>query len=164
MHLVLLALLAFAPPAAKTADPYAQLRLYDGSWQVTPKGAAKPDVLTNHCALLGQFFACAQNVNGSPGGLVVFLPVNGKPNHFYTQTIMPEGRATGRDELEIEGNQWTYSSRRDENGKTTYYRTLNTFSDKNHIHFEQGQSTNNKDWTVQNSGDEVRMSTSRGAH
>ena len=163
MHLVLLLLLAFGPPASKPADLYSSLRLYEGTWQVTRKGSIKPDVLINHCALLGQFYACAQNVNGTPGGLVVFLPINGQPGHFFTQTILPEGRATGRDELTIDGNQWTYTSRRDQDGKTTWFRTINTFSDKNHIHFEQGESTNNKDWTVQNSGDELRTGTSRNA-
>ena len=162
MYFLLLALLAFASAAEKPADPYAPLRLYNGSWEVTRKGATKPDALVNHCALLGQFFACGQTVNGAPGGLVVFIPVNGQSGHYYTQTIMPEGRATGRDELRIEGNQWTYTSRRDENGVTTYFRTLNTFADNNHIHFEQRDSNNNKDWTVRNSGDEVRTNAPRG--
>ena len=163
MFLVQLALFAFAPQTAKSTDPYAPLRLYEGSWQVTRKGAAKPDVLVNHCALLGQFFACGQTVNGSAGGLVVFIPANKQPGRFYTQTILPEGRATGRDELQIDGNQWTYTSRRDENGATTYYRTINTFSDKNHIHYEQSESGNNKDWVVKNAGDEVRTGSSRNS-
>lgn len=161
MHVLLVALLAFAPPSAKPADPYAALRLYDGAWQVTRKEASKPDILINHCAVLGQYYACGQNVGGVPGGLVVFIPVKDQPGHYYTQTIMPEGRATGRDDLRVEGNQWTYTSRRDEMGTTTYYRTINTFLDKNHIHFEQAQSNNNKDWTVQHSGDEVRTSSER---
>ncbi len=169
LALVLIASFTASAPAApgtasKTPDPYTALRVYDGTWQVTRKGAAKADTLVNHCAVLGTFFACGQGVNGAPGGLVVFIPVNGQPGHYYTQTIMPEGRATGRDDLRIDGNQWTYSSRRDENGKTTYFRTVNTFSDKNHIHFEQAQSENNKDWSVQGSGDEVRSSAASGKH
>lgn len=161
MLFVLLALLAFAPSAGKPADPYAALRLYDGSWHVTRKGAVKPEVLINECAVLGLYFACGQNINGSPGGLIVFIPVNGQAGYYYTQTIMPAGRATGRDDLRIEGSQRTYTSRRDENGVTTYYRTTNTFVDKNHIHFEQAESKNNKDWDVKNSGDEVRTGSGR---
>jgi hypothetical protein len=161
MHVLLFALLAFAPPSSKPADPFAALRLFDGTWQVTRKGASKPEILINRCAVLGQFFACGQNVNEAPSGLVVFIPVNNEPDHYYTQTIMPEGRATGRDDLRIEGKRWTYTSRRDEYGTTTYYRTINDFSDKNHIHFERAESNNNKDWNVKNAGDEVRTSGGR---
>ncbi len=162
MYFLTLLLLAFAPQAvhaAKAPDAaYSALRNYEGTWQVsrkdTPPGA-KPDTLVNQCALLGKFFACAQTINGAPGGLVIYIP-SGKPGHFWTQTVMPEGRATGRDELEISGDQWTYMSRRDQDGKTTFYRTTNTFKDKNHIHFEQAQSNNGSDWKVNGSGDEVR--------
>ncbi len=153
-------ILALAAQAGYAAQPpaseYSALWRYQGTWRVTSKAGAKPDVLINQCSVLGQFFACGQNVNGQPGGLVVFIP-NGKPGHFYTQTIMPEGRATGRDDLQISGDQWIYSSRRDEGGKTTFYRTTNTFSGRNRIHYEQAQSTDGSQWTVQSSGDEVRV-------
>jgi hypothetical protein len=161
MHVLVMAWLAFVSPPVRPADPYTPLRLYDGTWEITRKGASKPDILINHCAVLGQFFACGQNVNGVSGGLVVFIPVKDQPGHYYTQTIMPEGRATGRDDLRIEGSQWMYTSRRDDNGTTTYYRTINNFTDKNHIHFEQSESNNNKDWTVKNAGDEVRTASAR---
>jgi hypothetical protein len=156
----LLSGLVFAASTAKTNDPvYAPLFRYVGTWQISranmPAGS-KPDTLINDCALVGRYFACQQTVNSSPGGLVVYIPTN-QPGHFYTQTILPEGRATGRDELEIAGDQWTYTSRRDQNGRTTFYRTRNTFAGKNRIHFEQAESNNGKDWTVQNSGDEVRL-------
>jgi hypothetical protein len=88
----------------------------------------------------------------------VFLPA-GKPEHFYTQSIMPDGRATGRNDLQISGDVWTYTSRRDEGGKTTFYRTLNTFSGKSRIHFESDHSDNGKDWTVDASGDELHVAT-----
>jgi hypothetical protein len=147
-------------PPTKTADPaFAPLWLYDGTWHVSRKdqpAGAKPDTLSNQCALLGKFFTCSQVVNGAQQGLVVFLPANG-PGHFYTQSIMPDGRATGRNELQISGDTWTYTSRRDEGGKTTFYRTLNTFNGKTKIHFESSHSENNKDWTIDSSGDEVRV-------
>lgn len=161
MLLLMSALFALAAPPDKMTDPYAPLRSYEGTWQVTRKNAGKPDVLINQCGVLGQYFACAQNVNGIPGELIVFIPQTDRPGHFYTQTIMPGGRATGRDDLQIEGKQWTYTSRRDEYGKTTYFRTTNAFSDNNHIHFEQAESNNNKDWNVTGSGDESRVSKTR---
>jgi len=159
MHFLMILALAMQAGKALPDSDYATLWRYQGAWQVTTQNrpaGSKPDILVNQCAVLGRFFACGQNVNGQAGGLVVFIP-SGKPGHLYTQTIMPQGRATGRDDLEISGDQWSYTSRRDELGKTTFYKTTNTFKDKNHIHFEQAISTDGKQWTIQNSGDEVRV-------
>ncbi len=151
--------------APNTSDTtYAALWLYNGSWQVTRNGA-KPDELKNECALVGRYFTCQQTVNGTPGELLIFVPTN-KPGHYYTQTVMPEGRAGGRGDLEIAGDHWTYTSTWDEGGKTTYYRTTNVFTGKTRIHFEQAESSNNKDWKVTGSGDEVHVSsgTTKVAH
>src|SRR5947209_5554730 len=124
--ILLFGLAAPVIPQSKPADPaFAPLWLYDGSWEVThkDKGAGgKPDILSNQCALLGKFFTCSQLVNGAQQGLLVFLPAT-QPGHFYTQSIMPDGRATGRNDLQISGDTWTYTSRRDEGGRTTFYRT-----------------------------------------
>ena len=72
---------------------------------------------------------------------------------------MAEGRAGGRDDLEIAGDHWTWSSRRqDQPGKITYYRTTNVFVAKNRIHYEQAESADGKQWMAKDSGDEVRVS------
>src|SRR6185437_8442577 len=83
----------------------------------------------------------------------------GLAGHYYTQTVMPEGRATGRDDLEISGNKWTFTSRRLEYGKSKYCRSIYTFADHNHIHFEQAQSADGTHWTAKASGDQVRGKT-----
>lgn len=143
-------------------DPaYAPLWPYQGTWQVAASGQ-KPYELVNECAVVGKYFACQQTINGKAGGLLVIIPT-GQPGHYYTQTIMPEGRATGRDDLEISGTQWIYRSRRQEGSKTTQYRTINNFIGKDHIHFEQAQSTDGKEWKVVNSGDQRRTSTKPAA-
>lgn len=150
----------FVCDAAPAADSvYAPLWLYQGTWQVTRQGTAqgKPDTLKNQCALVGRYFACQQTVNGTPGALLVFIPTS-QPGHYYTQNIMPEGRATGRADLEISGNRWIFSNTWDQGGRTTYYRTTNIFTGKTHIHFEQAESSNNRDWTVKSSGEETRTS------
>jgi hypothetical protein len=149
---------AATPPASSKAD-FAPLLAYQGTWHVMRKDAKdpKPDILINHCSLLGQFFACAQNVNAQPGALVVFLH-KGAPGHFLVQNIMPDGRATGLTDLTVNGDTWTYMDRRDENGQTTFYRTLNVFSGRNKIHFESSHSKNGKDYSVDLSGDESRVS------
>ena len=144
----------------KTEDPrYTSLRLYQGAWNIVRKSGdatAKPDRLVNDCALMGQYFACAQSVNGSAGGLIVFIPSQ-KTGSYYTQTITTDGRATGRADLVISGDQWTYSSRwPQESGKIVYYRTTNVFTGKNRIHFEQLESADGTHWTLKQAGDEVR--------
>lgn len=142
------------------SDPvYAPLWLYQGTWQVTRSAGQKPDQLVNQCALVGKYFTCQQTVNGQAGALLVIIPA-GQPGRYYTQTILPEGRATGRDDLEISGERWTYLSRRQEGGTVTRYRTINTFSGKDRIHFEQAEATGDKDWVVKGTGDERRISLS----
>lgn len=153
LYLVLLIIVA-TTPASRAAD-YHALWLYNGTWQVTRKPGVKPEDLKNECALVGKFFACQQTVNGQLSALIVFVPKD-KPGQFYTQSINPQGRATGRGDLEISGDHWTYTSNWDEGGKTIYYRTTNLFTGKNRIHFEQEESSDGKQWKVTGSGDEVR--------
>jgi len=154
---VVLLLFALAAPGSQTSKSsdavYAPLWLYNGDWQVTRKGA-KSDALKNDCALVGRYFVCQQTVNGTPGELLIFIPTS-KAGHYSTQTVMPEGRAGGRGDLEIAGDRWTYTSTWDAGGKTVYYRTTNVFTGKNHIHFEQAESDDNKEWKVTGSGDEA---------
>jgi hypothetical protein len=159
--LIMLALVDQSGHLSKSADAvYAPLWLYQGTWQVTRKSAdkgAKPQQLVNHCALLGKYFACQQTVDGGEGALLIFIP-GGKPGHYYTQSVTPDGRATGKADLEISGDHWTFSSRwPQENGKITYYRTSNVFNGKNHIHFEQAESADGTQWTQKDSGDEIRI-------
>ncbi len=146
--------------AAPAADPvYAPLWLYQGGWRVSRSDlapGAKPDELKNQCALLGKYFACQQTVNGQAGALIIFIPA-ATAGQYYTQNVRLEGFASGRGNLEIAGDRWTYLSTRDESGKTVYYRTLNVFTGKNRIHFENAESNDGKNWKVTGSGDEVRV-------
>jgi hypothetical protein len=137
---------------------FAPLWLYDGGWQVAPKNiaaGAKPDQLLNECKQVGMYFTCQQTVNGKAGALLIFIPTE-KKGHYYTQNVRPEGFASGRGDLDIEGDRWTYLSRALEDGKSKYYRTQNVFNGKDHIHYESSESSDGSKWTVTNSGDEVR--------
>ena len=141
------------------ADPFAPLRLYAGAWRVTRSGmpnGAKPDDLTNQCTIVGKYFVCQQTVNGAVTSLMIFVPAE-QPGHYYTQNVNTQGRALGRGDLEISGDHWVFSSSWDQGGKMSFYRTTNTFTGHDHIHFEQQQSTNRKDWTTASSGDETRV-------
>lgn len=162
MRLLVLAAMLWMVPliaAAPATDPvYAPLLLYQGTWHVSrsnlPPGG-KPDELKNQCALLGKFYACQQTINGQQGALVIFIPA-AKAGQYYTQNIRVDGFASGRSDLSIAGDQWTYLTTRDDSGRTIYYRTINVFSGKNRIHFESAESNDGKNWKVTGSGDEVR--------
>ena len=159
--ILLLIFLSVISGAAPTSPPpHDSLMLYQGNWKVTRKSAgpsAKPDELQNQCASVGKFFTCQQTVNGSVVALLVFVPTN-QPGHFATQVVLPEGRATGRGDLEISGNRWVFTSSWNQGSKTTRYRTTNVFADKNHIHFEQEESPDGVHWETKDSGDDVRVS------
>jgi hypothetical protein len=156
---ILLLLVLGAANPVKTADPYTPLWLYSGSWQVSHKDQP-PEKLTNQCALVGRFFTCEQTVNGVHGNLLIFIPATDKPGHYYTQNVRPEGRASSRGDLEIEGDRWVYSSTWDQGGSTTYYRTTNIFKGRNKIAYEQAESKDNQNWVVKNSGEEIRVTAS----
>jgi len=143
-------------PLRGADDPYAPLWLYQGSWHEMPKGK-EPFELTNQCALIGKYFGCQQTVGGKIEALVIFVPAE-QNGHYFTQSVLPEGWAMGRGELEIEGDRWTYSSKAQDGAKTTYYRTTNVFKGKDQIHYEQSESPDGKQWTTTGSGDEVRAS------
>lgn len=154
---VMLLLPAGTGAAPSSADPV--LSLYAGSWTVTRGGAAtgsKPEQLHNQCSSVGKYFACEQSVNGNVTGLLLIIPAS-QSGHYNTQTVLPDGRATGKGELVISGNQWVFSSIWNSGGKTVRYRTTNTFSDKNHIHFQQEESSDGIRWQTTGSGDDVRI-------
>jgi hypothetical protein len=156
---ILLLVFALLDPSAGAPPPggpvYAPLWLYQGAWQSTDKNG-KIDKLENQCSLIGLYFACQQTVNGKVGSLIVFVPTD-KSGGYHTQAVLPEGWATGRGDLTIAGDLWTYSSKDVESDKTTYYRTTNVFTGKDKIHYEQSQSPDGVKWTVTNSGDEQRV-------
>lgn len=153
---ILTAMLALA----ETGDVYAPLRLYQGSWEMTPKGEAsgtKATRVDNDCARVGKFYGCQQTVDGKTAALVLFLPAE-KPGHYFTQSLQMDGTANGRGELDIEGDRWVYLGHGEEKGKATIFRTTNVFTGKDRIHFELAQSVDDgKTWTAGMSGDEVRV-------
>jgi hypothetical protein len=143
---------------------YKPLRLYNGSWTITMRdeSGAKPitNVLVNTCSLVGRFFVCQQTVNGKVDALVIFAPSD-SAGHYFTQSVMPDGSATGRGELVIDGSHWVFSSKEDDNGKSTFYRTTNDFTGADRIHFESAQSADGKSWTTTRTGDEVHGSVQK---
>ena len=139
---------------------FAALWAYNGSWKITATGGAKPDELINQCVEMGQYFSCQQKVNGAVSQLLVFTPTS-TPGAFTTHSILSNGGANSRGSLVVEGNKWFFLTRWNQGGKTTYYRTVNTFAGKTKMHFEQQESSDNKDWKTTKSGDELRTAPGR---
>jgi hypothetical protein len=144
------------------SESYAPLQLYNGSWDSKPSGANPGPLvhLVNHCAKTGVFFSCEQVVDGKTADLVVFLPKGaaGGAQHYRTQ-----GLSVGADkpgdwgELAITGDRWVYSGHGMDKGTTTYWRTINTFSGPDHIHFEIQSSKDGQTWQTTQQGDEQRV-------
>jgi hypothetical protein len=163
LALLLLPLIQASAAEATTASPsFSDLTVYDGAWTITSPhtlaGPGKPDTLVNHCNKNTAFYSCEQVVNGKPSALIVFVPAVA-PLTYYSQPILPDGHATGRGDLTISGDHWTFLGKDVEGDKTTWYRTENYFTGRDKIHFEQFESTDNKTWKLTNSGDEVRQAT-----
>jgi hypothetical protein len=150
--------------ASLAGDPYAPLRLYDGKWDLVPAHSDKPAEtmhIENHCAKVGEFFACNQFVNNKNMALVIFLPQHPLQNGGYAyrnQALRVEGDNAGAwGALEITGDRWVYSSDETDKGKKIYWRTNNMFSGSDKIHFEVQRSEDEVNWTTTMSGDEARV-------
>jgi hypothetical protein len=152
-----------AKPANPMMDPYAPLRLYDGKWDLIPASdkPAEPMHIENHCAKVGEFFACNQFVNGKNMALVIFFPSHPLENGGYAyrnQALRVEGANSGTwSNVEITGDRWVYSSEETDKEKKIYWRTINLFSGPDKIHFEVQRSEDGAKWTTTMSGDEARV-------
>ncbi|HLK67986.1 MAG TPA: hypothetical protein VKU19_31350 [Bryobacteraceae bacterium] len=154
-----LLVIAGVPGLFAADDNYTHLWLYNGHWKGTKKvGEAAPVAvdLVNECGRIGVFFGCQQTVDGKIGALVIYAPGEGA-GHFYSQAIMPDGKAAGRGELTIDGDHWTYQSKYVDGDRTTWYKTTNVFTGKDHIRFEQAESSDGEHWVVKMSGEETRL-------
>ncbi len=146
---------------AVDGDPYAPLKLYDGSWEVKIRGPEKKvDQLENHCALTGLFFSCEQKVNGKSTALVVFLP-QGKTasgaQEYRTQSLLADASKAGDwGRLVIDGDTWVYSWEGGDEKRPLHWRNTNHFTGKDKNHFEVQNSEDGTVWKAQMAGDEER--------
>ncbi len=158
---VLACVISAEPVARADHDPYAPLKLYDGSWEVKVSlPAAKTDHLVNHCAQTGLFYACEQVLNGKTSALIIFLPTgidSSGAEQYRTQPLLASG-APGGDwgNLTISGDNWTYTWDSEEAKKIVHWRVKNHFTGKDRIHFEVQSSEDGTTWKLQSAGDEER--------
>ncbi len=160
-----LTMLACAPVGASAqATGVDAIRAYEGTWKTEiehfdtahSKAGKDSSTLVNDCWKSGEFYACHQIVNGESKALLVFT-YDPKTKTYATYPIMLDGRAAGHGKLVIEGNVWTYPWEDTENGTTTYYRVVNTFTTPKTIEFRQEYSTDQKSWTLMARGTEVKQ-------
>lgn len=158
-------LLAIALLAAQATapNPLDALLVYNGTWHVKvdhpfsggPAGTV--DTLESHCTRTTAFVTCEQSVNGKVLELMVYTAAP-TPGHFYTKFIQPDNMSAPRGELILDGNHFTYLDKATVDGKATLYRVENIFRDRDHIHFEESNSTDGgKTWTTTNQGEETRV-------
>ena len=139
------------------------IEAYAGTWKTEmehfdtaySKPGKESATLHNECWKSGGFYACNQIVNGESKALIVFT-YDEKSRTYTTYPIMPGGGQAGHGKLVIDGNVWTYPWEKTENGKTTYFRVVNTFTAPDKIEFRQEFSNDNQKWTLMARGSEVR--------
>jgi hypothetical protein len=157
-------LLGGAVPVIAQATGIDAIRAYQGTWKMEvehfdtahSKAGKDSSTLVNDCWKSGEFYACHQIVNGESKALLVFT-YDPKAKTYATYPIMLDGRAAGHGKLVIEGNVWTYPWEDTENGTTTRFRVVNTFTSPKTIEFRQEYSTDDKNWTLMARGTEVKQ-------
>ncbi len=148
-----------APPP----DPVAPLAIYDGTWTVQaehPWGGGKQgteDRLVSRCSRLTRYFVCEQTVNGTTQALIVYT-AGESAGHLHTRFIDPAGLSSGRGDLTIAADHWTYLDKPQPGLKGPWSRVENTILDHDHIRFEEYESADQgKTWTKVNGGVETRV-------
>lgn len=150
-----------ATPAQKLEDVYRPLEIYQGTWKMVPGGQDRAyDTLVTQCNRADLFYECAQSVNGKFAGLLVFVPAAEKA-HYYSQFIRPSGERSGRSDIVIDGDRWTYNLKVERKGETLYHRTVNTFDGNNKIRFSQQASTDGVHFVEKRNGNEQRVDKGR---
>lgn len=164
---LLIVALTFARNASTQSPSHRErfdsLTIYNGNWVVRalhPWSGASPgavDRLKSRCQAFTLYFACEQTVNDKPQALIVYT-IGADSGRFNTRTIAPNGLAGGRGDLTINGDHWTYLDKPPSGLTGPWSRVENTIVDRNHIRFEEYETTDQgKHWTLTNSGTEVRI-------
>ena len=138
---------------------------YAGTWKTsmdhvdTPysKAGHEEKKLVNDCWKSGAYLACRQIVDGDPKILLVFT-CNPDGRNCTSYQIPPNGGEAGSGKLILDGNTWTFPWSNTEDGKTTYFRVVNTWSSPTSIEFRQEYSTDQVHWTIMATGHETKAS------
>lgn len=150
---------------AGTPQGLDKLAAYAGSWKTEvkhldtaySKAGTEAYTLHNDCWRSAGFYACDQVVDGDSKALLVFL-YDAKTDRYSSYPI-PTGGApeVQPGSLMIQGAVWTFPWDETQDGKTTHFHVLNTWSSADSIEFRQEYSADGVHWTLMAEGHETRV-------
>ena len=152
-------------PAAPAAHGLDVLAAYAGTWKTAihhmntafSKQGEDLYTLRNDCWRSAAYYACDQFLGGESKVLLVFTydPATGA----YSSYPIPAGSTAPVQPgtLIVQGNTWIFPWDDTQDGKTTHFRVVNTWSSWDSIEFRQEFSVDGKQWTVMAEGHETRL-------
>ncbi|PZR59648.1 MAG: hypothetical protein DLM50_00620 [Candidatus Meridianibacter frigidus] len=164
MRIVATLLLFCLPLRAAAASPLDALERFVGGWSgsgtavKTPYSEGGSLHGTTYCRWSGDHFFVICEQTGSYNAMtdhdVTIFTYDPKKRlyHFYN-VRQADANST---KLAFSGNTFTFSDSFVDKGKTIYTRTLNTFLDAGHYLWRTEFSTDQKVWTLMNSGTVAR--------
>ena len=164
MSCLLLIVLPAAAAAAAPPQGLDRLAAYAGSWDTamthldTPysKAGSERHRLDNDCWRSDTFYACRQSVDGKSQALLVFT-YDAAQDRYASYPVVPGSDRAHAGVLLIHGREWVFPWDGTEQGKTTHYRVVNTWSSPDSIEFRQEYSADGKTWTTMATGHETRI-------
>lgn len=144
----------------------AAIAAYAGSWRGTTEKFATPyskagktsDTLHNDCWSDSDFYVCRQIVNGKPAPVLSVYTYDAKTDIYHVYSVPAYGGDTASSgELIIKGNVWTFPWEYQHDGKTTYFRVVNTWSSPSTIEYRQEFSADKIHWMLMAKGREVKV-------
>ncbi len=141
-----------------------KIEAYQGTWKIETehldtrfsKAGKESSTLRNDCWRSAGFFVCDQFVNGESKALIAFT-YDPKDEIFHSYSVPAGGEGGGGGKLVIKGNVWTFPWEQKEDGKTVYFRVVNTFTDAGTIEYRQEFSEDQQHWTVTARGTEKKQ-------
>jgi hypothetical protein len=151
---------------AMAAEPTGidKMAAYQGTWKIETehlttrfsKASKESSTLRNDCWRSAGFFVCDQFVNGESKDLIAFT-YDAKDDTYHSYSVPAEGGGGGGGKLVIKGNVWTFPWEQQEEGKTVYFRVINTFTTPGTIEFRQEFSEDQTHWTLTAKGLEHKL-------
>ena len=155
--------LASAAPAPAGLD---KIAAYAGSWKgktenfTTPysKAGKETSTLYNDAWRSGDFYVIHQVVNGKPAPVLSVYTYDTKADLYHVSSVPMDGSDPGSaGTLIIKGNVWTFPWEYKHDGKTTWFRVVNTWSSPRTIEYRQEFSADKIHWTVMGKGTEHKI-------
>lgn len=141
--------------AAESPAGIQKMLAYQGAWKIETehfatrfsKAAKESSTLRNDCWRSAGYFVCDQFVNGESKDLIVFT-YDARDDTYNSYSVPAAGGGGGSGKLTIKGNVWTFPWEDKQDGKTVYFRVVNTFTAPGTIEYRQEFSEDNVHWTV----------------